>query len=65
MWTSPEVLMELLWNTAADIWSFGAMVRRIFTAPLHTWKTNAFVAYKSHLRWALQLVPTQGSYTRQ
>lgn len=27
VWTSPEVLMELPWNTAADIWSFGAMVR--------------------------------------
>jgi hypothetical protein len=28
MWTSPEILMELPWNTAADIWSFGAMVRQ-------------------------------------
>jgi serine/threonine protein kinase len=27
MWTSPEILMELPWNTAADIWSFGTMVR--------------------------------------
>jgi len=27
MWTSPEILMEIPWNTAADIWSFGAMVR--------------------------------------
>ncbi|KAI1681483.1 Serine/threonine protein kinase [Pyrenophora tritici-repentis] len=26
MWTSPEILMELPWNTAADIWSFGAML---------------------------------------
>jgi serine/threonine protein kinase len=27
IWTSPEVLMNLPWNTATDIWSFGAMVR--------------------------------------
>lgn len=27
IWTSSEVLLELPWNTAADIWSFGAMVR--------------------------------------
>ncbi|KAH6862994.1 serine/threonine protein kinase [Alternaria alternata] len=26
MWATPEILMELPWNTAADIWSFGAMV---------------------------------------
>jgi serine/threonine protein kinase len=26
MWTSPEMLMETPWNTASDIWSFGAMV---------------------------------------
>jgi serine/threonine protein kinase len=28
IWTSPEILLEQAWNTAADIWSFGAMVRR-------------------------------------
>jgi serine/threonine protein kinase len=27
MWTSPEVIMEMPWNTATDIWSFGAVVR--------------------------------------
>jgi serine/threonine protein kinase len=27
IWTSPEVLMNLPWNTATDIWSFGAMAR--------------------------------------
>lgn len=27
MWTSPEVIIETPWNTAIDIWSFGAMVR--------------------------------------
>jgi serine/threonine protein kinase len=32
VWTSPEVLMELPWNTATDIWSFGAMVRHSPTA---------------------------------
>lgn len=26
MWTSPEVIMETPWNTATDIWSFGAVV---------------------------------------
>lgn len=26
MWSSPEVLMEIPWNTAADIWSFGTLV---------------------------------------
>jgi serine/threonine protein kinase len=34
MWTSPEILMEQPWNTAADIWSFGAMVRHIPTATI-------------------------------
>jgi serine/threonine protein kinase len=27
MWSSPEVIMEMPWNTAADIWSFGTLVR--------------------------------------
>jgi serine/threonine protein kinase len=27
MWSAPELLMEILWNTAADIWSFGTVVR--------------------------------------
>ncbi|PGH26554.1 serine/threonine protein kinase [Polytolypa hystricis UAMH7299] len=26
MWSSPEVLMETPWNTATDIWSFGAIL---------------------------------------
>lgn len=26
MWSSPEVLMEMPWNTATDIWSFGTVV---------------------------------------
>ncbi|KAH7402804.1 kinase-like domain-containing protein [Pyrenochaeta sp. MPI-SDFR-AT-0127] len=26
IWSSPEVLMEMPWNTAADIWSFGALL---------------------------------------
>lgn len=26
MWSSPEVLMKMPWNTATDIWSFGAVV---------------------------------------
>lgn len=28
MWSSPEVLMEIPWNTATDIWSFGTVVRK-------------------------------------
>lgn len=28
MWSAPEFLMEIPWNTAADIWSFGTVVRR-------------------------------------
>jgi serine/threonine protein kinase len=35
MWTSPEILMELPWNTAADIWSFGAMVRHYSSGTIH------------------------------
>lgn len=31
MWTSPEVIMETPWNTATDIWSFGAVVRSILS----------------------------------
>ena len=27
IWSSPEIIMELPWNTATDIWSFGTMVR--------------------------------------
>jgi serine/threonine protein kinase len=30
LWASPEVWFEMPWNTAADIWSFGAVVRIIF-----------------------------------
>lgn len=26
MWSSPEVLMEIPWNTATDIWSFGTLL---------------------------------------
>lgn len=26
IWSSPEVLMEIPWNTATDIWSFGTLV---------------------------------------
>jgi serine/threonine protein kinase len=26
MWSAPELLMEIPWNTAADIWSFGNLV---------------------------------------
>ncbi|KAG8164264.1 hypothetical protein KVR01_006182 [Diaporthe batatas] len=26
MWSSPEVLLEIPWNTATDIWSFGTLV---------------------------------------
>jgi serine/threonine protein kinase len=26
IWSSPEIIMELPWNTATDIWSFGTMV---------------------------------------
>jgi serine/threonine protein kinase len=29
MWTSPEVILNMPWNTATDIWSFGATVRII------------------------------------
>lgn len=36
MWTSLEILMELPWNTAADIWSFGAMMRHSPTATMGT-----------------------------
>lgn len=39
MWTSPEIIMEMPWNTATDIWSFGALVRRMLTlvdSLLHT-----------------------------
>lgn len=26
IWSSPEVILEMPWNTAIDIWSFGATV---------------------------------------
>lgn len=29
MWSSPEVILGMPWNTATDIWSFGAMVRTL------------------------------------
>ena len=34
MWSSPEVIMETPWNTATDIWSFGAVVCRINSLPI-------------------------------
>jgi serine/threonine protein kinase len=27
IWSNPEILLEQPWNTATDIWSFGAIVR--------------------------------------
>lgn len=33
-WSSPEVILEMPWNTAADIWSFGAVVRAYSLASL-------------------------------
>lgn len=32
IWSSPEVLLEMPWNTATDIWSFGALVHHSLTA---------------------------------
>lgn len=26
VWVSPEILLSMPWNTATDIWSFGALV---------------------------------------
>ena len=26
-WVSPEIILKLPWNTAADIWAFGLLVR--------------------------------------
>jgi len=34
IWSSPEVLLEMPWNTAADIWSFGALVCTPTVLPL-------------------------------
>lgn len=31
VYTSPEVIMDLRWNTASDIWSFGALVRAMLS----------------------------------
>jgi serine/threonine protein kinase len=59
MWTSPEILMELPWNTAAEIWSFGALVRRNSTAACVQMEANVFIAHKPYLRWPLQPIPTQ------
>jgi serine/threonine protein kinase len=28
LWSSPEIILEIPWNTATDIWSFGTVVRR-------------------------------------
>lgn len=32
MWTSPEVLMHMPWDTKTDIWSFGTLVSPISTS---------------------------------
>ncbi|KAF1844390.1 kinase-like protein [Cucurbitaria berberidis CBS 394.84] len=41
MWSSPEVLMEMPWNTAADIWSFGTLlISLIYGGDFHLFRPN-------------------------
>jgi hypothetical protein len=52
MWSSPEVIMETPWNTATDIWSFGAVV----SGNHHFGKRSnadacSIAAYQSNLWW--------------
>jgi serine/threonine protein kinase len=35
IWSSPEIMFEMAWNTATDIWSFGAVVCTSSSPPYH------------------------------
>lgn len=66
VWNSPEVLLELPWNTATDIWSFGTLVSFPF---LHLFshccaslaETPAFPGHKPDLWGRLQHLRPQES----
>jgi serine/threonine protein kinase len=52
IWASPEVLMELPWNTASDIWAFGTLVRTIshcYINYLFPYSTDRLIAYNTSL----------------
>lgn len=65
IWNSPEVLMELPWNTATDIWSFGTIVRNIRIVTTDRVETNNQTAHKSYLRRGLQHLPTERHEARR
>ena len=51
MWRSPEMIMETPWNTATDIWSFGAVVshsnyRSVDILVLEGWTDRSHSLYR-------------------
>jgi serine/threonine protein kinase len=60
MWTAPEILMEIPWNTAADMWSFGAM--ETLPLPCIQFLPSNPSAHQLDLRRRLQHLPPQGQF---
>ena len=65
IWSSPEILMELPWNTVTDIWSFGTMVRHSRTLATGRTQANISTAHKPHLRRAFLPLQTQRTESRR
>jgi len=53
VWSSPEVILEMPWNTATDIWSFGTVVCvKIWMEVVIKHKlTVRSSGHQSNLRW--------------
>ncbi|EEP79232.1 predicted protein [Uncinocarpus reesii 1704] len=64
MWSSPEVIMETTWNTATDIWSFGAVIS--FWVFLANWSTSTPFRPKTvpygHVEYGLEVLKQQFWY---
>jgi hypothetical protein len=60
---SPEILFEMPWNTATDIWSFGTLARYNLTTTRT--QTDISTAHQPHLRRRLQPLPAQRTETRR
>ncbi|OJD13104.1 STE/STE20 protein kinase [Blastomyces percursus] len=61
MWSSPEVIMETPWNTATDIWSFGAvLISLIYGGNFNLFRPRT-VSY-GHEEYGLEVLKQQFRY---
>lgn len=60
MWTSPEVIMEMPWNTASDIWSFGTLlISLIYGGDFNLFRPEV---ERDHEEYSLGVLMKQYSY---